>query len=113
MVYDDGYKERYQLVLKTMREQNMITDEEYHQAMQEDLREHLNPGKLESQEISSFFVDKVKSDVVEALIKELGKTEDEALDMLYNGGLKIYSTIDIEMQKKLEEAYQNPNNFQV
>ncbi len=111
MVYDDGYKERYQLVLKTMREQNMITDEEYHQAMQEDLREHLNPGKLESQEISSFFVDKVKSDVVEALIKELGKTEDEALDMLYNGGLKIYSTIDIEMQKKLEEAYQNPNNF--
>ncbi|HHY91016.1 MAG TPA: transglycosylase, partial [Clostridiales bacterium] len=111
MVYDDGYKERYQLVLKIMREQNMITDEEYRQAMQEDLREHLKPGKLESQEISSFFVDKVKSDVVEALIKELGKTEDEALDMLYNGGLKIYSTIDMEMQKKLEAAYQNSNNF--
>ncbi len=111
IVYDDRYKERYKLVLSLMKEQNMISDEEYYQAMQEDLKTHLKPGKLESYEISSFFVDKVKSDVVEALMKELNKTEEEALNMLYNGGLKIYSTLDIEMQKKLEKAYQNPNNF--
>ncbi|MTI54135.1 MAG: PBP1A family penicillin-binding protein [Geosporobacter ferrireducens] len=111
VVYDDRYKDRQQLVLRVMKNKNMITEEEYNQAINEDLKPRLKPGKQQSQGISSFFVDLVKQDVIEALKKELGKTDEEALDMLYNQGLRIYSTMDLKMQKSLETVYQDSKNF--
>ncbi|MEW9124490.1 MAG: transglycosylase domain-containing protein, partial [Thermotaleaceae bacterium] len=111
IVYDDRYIERQQLVLRMMRNKNMITEDEYNQAINEDLKPRLQPGKQQYQEISSFFVDQVKRDVVEALKNELGKTEEEAIDMLYNQGLRIYSTMDLKIQKSLETAYQESKNF--
>lgn len=111
MVYDERYKERQQLVLKMMKNENMITEEEYNQALNEDLKEHIKPGNQELHGISSFFVDQVKYDVVKALMKDLDKSEEEAMDMLYNQGLRIYSTIDLEMQKIVEKAYEDNKNF--
>lgn len=111
IVYDDRYKDRQQLVLRIMKNKNMITEEEYNQAINVDMKSRLKPGKQQNQRISSFFVDLVKQDVIEALKKELGKTDEEALDMLYNQGLRIYSTMDLKIQKSLENAYQESKNF--
>jgi len=111
IVYDERYKGRQQLVLKIMRNENMITEEEYQQALDEDLRDHLKPGIKQNNEISFYIVDQVKQDVVQALMNELGKSEEEALDMLYNQGLRIYSTIDMNIQRIVEKEYQNNKNF--
>ncbi|MBF8983965.1 PBP1A family penicillin-binding protein [Lutibacter sp. B2] len=111
IVYDERYKERQQLVLQIMKNENKITQEEYEQALKEDIKTHLKPGLNTDSGISSFFADKVKQDVIESLMKELDKTEEEAIDMLYNQGLRIYSTIDVNMQKIVEEAYRNNKNF--
>ncbi|WP_053957673.1 penicillin-binding protein 1A [Inediibacterium massiliense] len=111
LVYDERYKPRQELVLKMMKDQNMISEEEYYTAMNEDLKSHFNPGKKEMHGISSFFTDTVKNDVVNALMKELGIPEEKANDMLYNQGLRIYSTIDLRIQKILEQAYEENSNF--
>ncbi|WP_165000446.1 transglycosylase domain-containing protein [Anaerophilus nitritogenes] len=111
LVYDDRYKPRQELVLKLMKEQNKITEEEYYTAINEDLKNHFKPGKKEMYDISSFFTDKVKNDVVQALMKELGKNEEEANNMLYNQGLRIYSTMDLRIQKILEKNYEENKNF--
>ncbi|MFZ5966167.1 MAG: penicillin-binding protein 1A [Bacillota bacterium] len=111
IVYDDRYKPRQELVLSIMKNEGMITEEEYNQALNEDLKDHLKPGKSKNADISSFFADQVKHDVVQALKTELGKTEEEALDMLYNQGLRIYSTMDLKMQKVLEKTFQENKHF--
>ena len=38
---------------------------------------------------------------------ELGYSREEAERELYTGGLKIYSTMDLELQKELEDVYNN------
>ena len=109
IVYDERFKERQQLVLKIMRTENMITEDEYQQALNEDLLTHINPAKPES--ISSFIVDMVKRDVKETLMKELDLSEEEASDMISNQGLRIYSTLDMDMQKIVEKVYSDNKNF--
>ncbi|MFT9494861.1 transglycosylase domain-containing protein [Anaerosolibacter sp.] len=112
IVYDDRFKERQSLVLKLMKEENMITEEEYQSALAEDIQSRLEPGGRQvSTGITSYFVDQVKHDVIQALMKELDKTEEEAKDMLYNQGLRIYSTMDLNIQKELEKAYEDSKNF--
>jgi len=40
-------------------------------------------------------------------MEELGYSKEEAEEELYTGGLKIYSTMDIELQRQLEDVYNN------
>lgn len=111
IVFDERYKPRQQLVLKIMKNENAITEEEYNQAMNEDIKTHLKPGKKQIYGISSFFTDKVKNDVIKALMQELDITEEKAQNMIFNQGLRIYSTIDLNMQKIVEAAYEDSKNF--
>ncbi len=37
----------------------------------------------------------------------MGYTREQAEKELYTGGLKIYSTMDLELQKNLEDIYNN------
>ncbi len=49
-------------------------------------------------DITSYFSDYVKSEVMEALVEKLGYSKEKAEEALFTGGLKIYSTINVEMQ---------------
>lgn len=101
-------KNRQEIVLRKMLELGKISQDEYEQAVNEPIVIKL--GKKKTQGISSYFMDKLKQDVISAFIAK-GYTEDEALGLLYNGGLRIYSTLDTRMQKILENKFDNPNNF--
>ncbi len=101
-------KERQGTVLYKMLELGHISQSEYDEAKNEEIV--IKVGSQTQANVSSYFVDLVKDDVIDALVKE-GKTEDEARDMLYNGGLRIYSTMDVTIQKILETEYQKNSNF--
>lgn len=101
-------KKRQEVVLRKMEELGMITETQYQQAIQEPIVIKL--GKKIDQGISSYFMDKLKRDVITALM-EKGYTEDEAVGILYNGGLRIYSTLNTGMQKILENKFENGKNF--
>ncbi|WP_099192452.1 transglycosylase domain-containing protein [Tepidibacter mesophilus] len=107
-VVNPNAKERQETVLYKMLELGHISESEYEQAKNEEII--IKVGNKTQANVSSYFVDLLKDDVVDALVKQ-GKTEDEARDMLYNGGLRIYSTMDVNIQKILETEYQNNSNF--
>lgn len=106
-VYNEEAINRQRIVLSKMLELGKITEEEYNAALKEDIKASIKPGEKKIQGISSYFNDYIKVQVIEALMNELGYSKEEAEKELYTGGIKIYSTMDLELQKKLEDIYNN------
>lgn len=106
-VYNPYFEDRQKYVLFKMHELNMISDEEYQAALQEDIASALNPPERRMADLSSYFTSLVKSQVTDKLMKKYNLTREEAQDKLYHGGLQITASIDLEMQRKLEEVYAN------
>ncbi|MFA5528582.1 MAG: PBP1A family penicillin-binding protein [Peptostreptococcales bacterium] len=111
LVYSEGYKDRQMLVLRFMKEFGSISEEEYEEAINTDIRPLINPSLMRHAEISSYYNDQLKGDVIDALMVTYKIDEKEASDMLYNAGLKIYGTIDINIQKIVEKQFADVNNF--
>ena len=101
-------KIRQSIVLTKMLELGKINQTQYDEAKNTVL--NIKIPKKTNGDISSYFGDLIKDEVVDALVKK-GYSEDEARDILYNGGLRIYSTMDLNLQKILEKEYQNNANF--
>ncbi|MBR7147191.1 MAG: transglycosylase domain-containing protein, partial [Firmicutes bacterium] len=111
--YNDTFKERQELVLYFMHEQGKIDDAEYEAALAYDMRQSMNPGttNVSAQNISSYFADYTVSQVVSDLMEEYNISNADAREMLYTKGLRIYSTLDVDMQKKTEDVYRKNSNF--
>ncbi len=106
-IYNQRAVDRQKVVLSKMLELGKITQEEYNAAINEDIKSKIKPGQKKVEGISSYFSDFVKSQVIEALMNDLGYTREQAESELYTGGLKIYTTMDLELQRKVENIYDN------
>lgn len=100
--------QREHIVLEKMLELGKISQEEYEQAINTPIKIEFPPR--DSSGISSYFNDIVKEETVKILMS-LGNSEDAARDMLKNGGLRIFSTMNTDIQKILEKEYVSQNNF--
>lgn len=107
VVFNEDSVARQRLVLDMMLKYGKITEEEYRAALEQDIKLSLNPEQKKPQDITSYFADLVKKDVIEALMDEFGYSKERAEEELYTGGLNIYATIDMDMQKQLEDIYTN------
>lgn len=107
-------KERRELVLAEMLAQEMISQEEYDQAMSEELVV-VNSGERDAETtssgVNSYYVDTVIEEVIDDLIEQKGYTETEAETMIYTGGLQIYSTYSANVQNALDETFADNSNF--
>lgn len=106
-IYNQHAVDRQKLVLSKMLELEKITKEEYDAALAEDMKASLKPGQKKITGLSSYFNDYIKAQVIDALVEKLGYSREQAEAELYTGGLKIYSTMDLELQQKLEDIYDN------
>ncbi len=102
----DENRYRREHVLNKMLTLEFISQEEYDQAMADDVytriaQEH---GLAPNQEVFTYFEDALIYDVLHDLMDELHCTEEEGWNYLYRGGLTIYSTEDDELQQICEEA---------
>ncbi len=102
-------KARRQLILTQMYEQGYISEEAYKAAYEEELALTLS-GRSSSQ-INLWYVDMVINDVINDLMNEKGYSRAMASLLIYTGGLKIYTAMDIEIQKTLEDYYANTSHF--
>ena len=109
--YQDAFKDRQLMTLKFMKDQSYIDDSTYEAAVAEDIRAEISPNIDVSAEISSYFADYVVNQVVEDLMYEFNLEEDEAKNMIYNGGLRIYSTLNVDMQKIADTEFKKKENF--
>lgn len=106
-IYNDEAVKRQQLILKKMLDLEKISSSEYDTALNESIKDNLNPAQRKIDDLTSYFSDYVKTQVVDALVEKLGYTKEQAQDELYSGGLKIYSTVDLKLQRELENIYNN------
>lgn len=107
LVFNEESVKRQELVLKKMLDLGKITQAEYDQALEEDIKTALKPGQKKLTDITSYFTDYVKTQVINTLVEELDYSKEDAEETLYKGGLKIYSTIDLSLQEELEDVYEN------
>ncbi len=107
-------KSRRDETLKSMLELNMITKDEYDEAVNTHVEVH--PGKIvgntKDKDYQSYFVDAVLNQVVSDYMSEYNVSSwNDANHRIKSAGFHIYTTIDIDLQEKLETLYENPSTF--
>ena len=109
VVFNPKCEPRYKTVISLMYSNGYLTKAQYEEARSIDLKTKLNPSKSSQSEISSYFADMVKEEVIQDLIAVYGLTYAEATNTLNTKGLIIHSTIDFDLQKILESNYDADN----
>lgn len=106
-------KERRDKVLKNMLEQGYINQEEYQAALADNVYERIQNINDETQEASpySYYVDAVIDQIMTDLQEQKGYTQTQAYNMLYSGGLSIYTAQNQSIQQICDEEFANPGNF--
>lgn len=109
-VHPENNIEKRNVVLKKMLDLGYISEAEYSQASSSDLVVS-NAHKENQGRITSYFVDQVVNDVINDLMEQKGYSADFATQQVYNGGLKIYSTLNPDIQDILEDTFTDTSNF--
>lgn len=103
---------RQKIILKEMLDLDFITHEEYEKAKVEDVGFVEKNHGIFNKEVQPYFVDQVILDLKKDLMNK-GYSEEIAIKTIYNNGLKIYTTIDMNVQKSLDKVFENESNFSV
>lgn len=106
----ENAKKKRNTVLKKMYELGKITKEEYDESAASELVIKGSHEKIKSK-IYSYFVDTVVNEVIKDLQREKGYSEAFATQQVFGGGLKIYTTMDKNIQDTVESVFENTSNF--
>ncbi len=90
--------QRQQMILKSMYDDGVISEAEYNKALDEELK---FVGEEEEDELESVMY------YQDAVIEELKSLKEIPESFLETGGLKVYTSLDMEAQKQLEETVKN------
>lgn len=102
--------ERQKLVLNAMLRQDYISQQEYEQAILEDVISALNEENANRGiQVFSWFEDALLQQIVADLTATYRYNEEEAWNLIYSGGLTIYSTQDSDLQEICEKTATNPS----
>ncbi len=104
----ENVRQRQKLVLAKMYELEFITRDEYLNALNEELVFKSNVAQQDTQD---YYVDLVVEDVIAALVKEYGYTYNYAENMVFYGGLNIYSAEDTKQQAAVEAIFADDKNY--
>ncbi|MGI6270568.1 MAG: transglycosylase domain-containing protein [Candidatus Howiella sp.] len=104
-------KERRLTVLFEMYDQGLITAEEYEAAKNEEVVITASRESLNETESNTYFVDTVIDNVIHDLMDTYGYDQAYASNRFYNGGYKIYCTLDPDIQSVLDTVYTTDSNF--
>ncbi len=114
IVNPEKNREKRITVLGKMYELGYISKDEYTEAINEKLSfdekfefEEENP----TGNVQSYFADHIFEQAKKDIMDKYGYSEQYTENLLYNGGLKIYATMDPKIQKTAEDYYENAKNF--
>lgn len=103
---------RRNYILQEMWQQGYITEEEYLAASAEPLGLSAGVVNVPETPTTSWFTDQVIEDVSDALGEKYGLDRSETTHLLYNGGLRIYTTVDADLQADMEQVMRYGGYFQ-
>jgi len=109
----DRNKDRQSQVLLNMKEQEYISQEEYDEAVSDDVYARLEGIELAGTSTTtySYFVDELINQLTSDLMSQKGYTEAQATSLIYRGGLQVYSTQDTMMQQVADDVINDLGNY--
>lgn len=111
IVNPENNKKRQLVILGKMKELGYITAKEYEDAKNEELV-FARKKDEKSENYQSYFTDAAIDQVIADMMEQYNYTKEYASKILYNGGLKIYLSMDATMQEHMDAVYNNPDAFQ-
>lgn len=102
---------RQRTILGKMYELEMITKEEYEEALNTELN-FAKRGTDKTTKINSYFCEYAISEVIGDLAASRGISRQLASSLVYNKGYHIYTTLEPKTQAILDEAFCNQSLFQ-
>ena len=111
--YPENNQKRRMIVLSYMLRDNLISQEEYDLASDTEVYKRIQTQQesYTGAHAFSYFTDVVFEDVLDRLQSELGYTDTQAYNLLYSGGLRIYTTQDPAIQKIVDREVNDPDNY--
>ncbi|WP_333651395.1 transglycosylase domain-containing protein [Lacrimispora sp.] len=106
--------DKQKVILQYLHDQGYISSEEEDEALADDVYSRIQNVDIVTKETStpySYFTDELVEQVKEAMKEQLGYTDTQAHNMLYSGGLSIYTTQDPHIQSIVDEEVGNPSNY--
>jgi penicillin-binding protein 1A len=110
----ENNRDRQKVVLGKMLELGYINQNEYEEALDEEVYLSIQSANEEYSNNSSsysYFVDEVIRNVVEDLKTQKGYSESQAYNLVYRGGLSIYATQDLNIQKAMDDVLTNEDYY--
>ena len=104
---------RRELVLDSMLRHEHITEDEYNEAMADNVYERIQTTNENTgtSTVYSYYVDATIEEVVKDLQEIKGYTSQQAYNLVYNGGLTIETAQDPEIQAIMDEETSDPENY--
>ena len=111
----DSNQKRRKEVLQHMLDQNYITQEQYDDALADDVYSRIQAAQEKNSStentVYTYFEDELTDQIINDLMNIKGYTKTQATNLLYSGGLKVYTTQDSTIQNILDEEYSDPSNY--
>lgn len=116
----ENNKIRQKYTLNHMLENGAISEQEYNDALAEELvvtgdinysSATIYEDETKDQGPTSYFMDAAINQTIQIIADNYGISYEEASARLYDGGYTIYTTVDRDMQKKVEKEMQTQSNF--
>lgn len=107
----ENNKERRTTIVKRMFDLEMISEEDYNSAINQEITFNTEKRNNASSKVQSYFVDQIIEDLIDDLVKQRGYSENVAARTIYSGGLKIYATVNPEIQSAMDEVFENDSIF--
>ena len=104
-------KYRQEVILNEMRKQGYITQEEYDEAVAQELVFVKNQGQENTDNIYTWYEETVISEVQEIMADKLGWSAQRTELAMQRGGLRIYTCYDPSAQAIVDEVYTNRDNL--
>ncbi|MCF0228797.1 MAG: transglycosylase domain-containing protein [Parasporobacterium sp.] len=109
-LHPENNQERRELVLDKMEELGFITEAQSREAKADDIYSRMVANSSGETSIYTYFEDALISDVLQDL-QSIGYTYNQAYNLLFSGGISIYSTLDSEAQAIIDEEVNDENNY--
>lgn len=115
VLHPDENAVRREKILNNMLKNGHITKEEYESAMADDVYSRIQSVNLETSTASpyTYFVDELIEQIMNDLMEQKGYTQTQAYNVLYSGGLSIYTTQDMTIQNICDQEVNDINNYPI
>ena len=115
IINPESNQKRRKEVLQHMLDQNYITQDQYDEALADDVYSRIQAAQEKNSStentVYTYFEDELTDQIINDLMNIKGYTKTQATNLLYSGGLKVYTTQDSTIQNILDEEYSDPSNY--